>query len=198
MLSPTRLAAIATRRPGRVLAAWGVAVLVSLGLIGALLGGALTSEQRLTNHPQSGQAQAPVHARLPKQDRIDEVIVVRSERHRVTDPAFAARVRALTAAVQAAGAVVHAPPDPIASADGHATLLPLELAEPKQETIEHVVAAVERAGGDNGFATHITGGFTLDRDFTRLSESDLQSGEMQFGLPAPLIRLLLVIGTVAA
>ena len=33
---PRRLAEFATRRPGRVLAAWGVAVLVSLGLVGAL------------------------------------------------------------------------------------------------------------------------------------------------------------------
>ena len=35
---PTRLAEIATRRPGRVLAVWGVVVLVSLGLTGTLLG----------------------------------------------------------------------------------------------------------------------------------------------------------------
>ena len=33
---PQRHAEFATRRPGRVLAAWGVAVLVSLGLVGAL------------------------------------------------------------------------------------------------------------------------------------------------------------------
>ena len=34
---PRRLAEFATRRPGRVLAAWGVVVLLSLGLIGTLL-----------------------------------------------------------------------------------------------------------------------------------------------------------------
>jgi len=39
---PTRLAAYATRRPGRVLAVWGAVVVVSLGLVGALLGSGLT------------------------------------------------------------------------------------------------------------------------------------------------------------
>ena len=53
----TRLAEIATRRPGRVLAVWAAIVLVSFGLIGALLGGALTSDQSLTNNPESDQAQ---------------------------------------------------------------------------------------------------------------------------------------------
>ena len=36
---------------------------------------------------------------------------------------------------------------------------------------------------------------TLDRDFTELSASDLSKGELQFGLPAALIVLLLVVGT---
>ena len=46
-----------------------------------------------------------------------------------------------------------------------------------------------------GFAAHITGNHTLDRDFTELSASDLQTGELQFGLPAALMVLLLVVGT---
>jgi RND superfamily putative drug exporter len=196
MLSPTRLAAYATRRPGRVLAAWGVVVLVSFGLIGALLGGALTSDQSLTNDPESDQAQQLIDARMPERRQVDEVIVVRSERLRAIDPAFTARVRALTADLRAAGAVVNAPAEPIVSADGHATLLPVVLQEPKEDRIEDVISVVEQANGDAGLATHITGEFTLDRDFNLVSERDLQTGEMQFGLPAALIVLLLVIGTV--
>ena len=46
-----------------------------------------------------------------------------------------------------------------------------------------------------GSRRNITGEYTLDRDFTQLSESDLQTGELQFGLPAALIVLLLVVGT---
>ena len=55
-MSIQQLAEFATRRPRRVLAAWGLVVLVSLGLIGALLGGGLTSESALTNHPESERA----------------------------------------------------------------------------------------------------------------------------------------------
>src|SRR6185312_16436544 len=94
---PSRLAEIATRRPGRVLAVWGVVVIASLGLTATLLGTGLTSESSLTNHPESQQAQKLIDARLSQQNAIDEVIVVRSERLVVSDPAFAARVRALVA-----------------------------------------------------------------------------------------------------
>ena len=56
---------------------------------------------------------------------------------------------------------------------------------------------VEAAEGD-GFETGITGEFTADRDFTTLSEEDLQKGELQFGLPVALLVLLLVFGAVVA
>ena len=77
---PQRLAQFATRRPRRVLAVWGVVVLVSLGLTGTLLGSGLTSDSSLTNHPESARRKDLIDARLPGQTAIDEVIVVRSER----------------------------------------------------------------------------------------------------------------------
>jgi putative drug exporter of the RND superfamily len=41
----------------------------------------------------------------------------------------------------------------------------------------------------------ITGEFTAGRDFEEVSAEDLSKGERQFGLPAALIVLLLVFGT---
>jgi uncharacterized membrane protein YdfJ with MMPL/SSD domain len=102
---PRRLAEFATRRPGRVLAIWAVVVLVSLGLTGALLGSGLTSDSKLTNHPESDAAQDLIDARLPNQPEVDEVIVLRSERLVVSDAAFAARVRGLVAEARREGAV---------------------------------------------------------------------------------------------
>ena len=201
-LGPRRLAEFATRRPGRVLAIWGVVVLVSLGVTGALLGSGLTSDSKLTNHPESDAAQDLIDARLPNQPEVDEVIVLRSERLVVSDPAFAARVRGLVAAARREGGVkgISSYLDPggemLVSADRHATLLPVVLARPQEDRIEDLVPVVERADGSGGFAVHITGEYTLDRDFTQLSESDLSTGELQFGLPAALIVLLLVFGTV--
>ena len=198
---PRKLAEIATRRPGRMLALWGGIVLVSLGLIGTLLGSALTSDSSLTNHPESAAAQELIDARLPGQDSVDEFIIVRSERLVVTDPAYETRVRALAEELRQSGAVqavsTYLDPDGemLVSADRHATVLPVVLAEPKDERIAELVPAVERADGVASFSTKITGGYTLDRDLEELSASDLSKGELQFGLPAALIVLLLVIGT---
>ena len=198
---PRRLAAYATRRPGRVLAVWGAVVVVSLGLVGALLGSGLTSDSSLTNHPESAAAQDLIDARLPQRDAVDEVIVVRSERAVVSDPAYAARVRALVAQIRGSGTVEHVSSylDPggriLVSADRHATLLPVVVASPEEDRIADLIAVVQKADGGGGFAAHITGSHTLDRDFTELSASDLSKGELQFGLPAALIVLLLVVGT---
>jgi putative drug exporter of the RND superfamily len=184
-----------------VLAIWGVIVVVSLGLTGALLGSGLTSESSLTNNPESAQAEKLIDARLPQQNAIDDVIVVRSERLVVSDPAFAARVRALVAQARRSGGVrqissyLDRGGDILVSADRHATLLPVVVATPKDERIADLIATVERANGSGGFAAHITGSSTLDNDFTKLSESDLSAGELQFGLPAALVVLLLVVGT---
>jgi RND superfamily putative drug exporter len=197
----TRLAEFATRRPRRVLAAWGVIVLVSLGLIGTLLGSGLTSDAKLTNHPESDAAQKLIDARLPNQTEFDEVIVMRSARAVVTDAAFATRVRTLIRDARRSGSVkeISSYLDPggkvLVSADRHATVLPVVLMHPKDTRIADLISLVERSNGKQGFATHITGSNTLDRDFTELSASDLSTGELQFGLPAALIVLLLVVGT---
>jgi putative drug exporter of the RND superfamily len=200
-LGPTRLAELATRRPRRVLALWGVLVVVSMGLTGALLASGTTADGKLTNHPESYVAQDLIDARLPGQKPIDEIIVVRSERAVVSDPAFAAHVRDVVAAARRTGSVTEirsyldAGGRSLVSADRHATMIPLVLKETKETTIEDLVPVVERADGGGGFAVKVTGQYTVGRDFTKVSEQDLQAGELQFGLPAAMIVLLLVFGT---
>ena len=83
----------------------------------------------------------------------------------------------------------------LVSSDGHATILPVVLAGEQEDSIEDVVEIVQRADGAEGFAVDITGEFTVGRDFQKVSEEDLQKGELQFGLPAAMIILLLVFGT---
>jgi uncharacterized membrane protein YdfJ with MMPL/SSD domain len=198
---PRRLADFATRRPGRVLAVWGVVVVVSLGLVGTLLGSGLTSDSSLTNHPESQAAQDLIDARIPNRNPVDEVIVVRSERDVVSDPAYAARVRALVVRIRRSGSVTQVSSyldrggSILVSADRHATVLPVVVAEPQEDRIADLISLVQRTDGSGGLAAHITGSHTLDRDFTELSASDLSKGELQFGLPAALIVLLLVVGT---
>src|SRR5262249_49333585 len=61
-----------------------------------------------------------------------------------------------------------------------------------------VIDAVHRADANAAFEASVTGQQTANHDFSKLSEDDLQSGELRFGLPAALIILLLVFGTVVA
>jgi uncharacterized membrane protein YdfJ with MMPL/SSD domain len=83
----------------------------------------------------------------------------------------------------------------LVSADRHATILSVVLASKEEERIDDLVPVVEKANGNGGFAVNITGINTVGRDFTKVSEDDLSKGELQFGLPAALVVLLLVFGT---
>jgi RND superfamily putative drug exporter len=70
---------------------------------------------------------------------------------------------------------------------------------PDPETgIVDVIDEVTAADADAAFEVDITGGNTLDHDFTELSESDLTNGELKFGLPAAMIVLVLVFGALVA
>ena len=60
----------------------------------------------------------------------------------------------------------------------------------------HRRGGASRASPD--FAVAVTGEKTREHDFNELSQDDLKSGELQFGLPAALIILLLVFGGVVA
>jgi RND superfamily putative drug exporter len=60
-----------------------------------------------------------------------------------------------------------------------------------------IAQLVERNSRD-GFQVTLTGNEVRDHDFDQLSQHDLKSGELEFGLPAALIILVLVFGAVVA
>ena len=88
------------------------------------------------------------------------------------------------------------PAGALVSRDRHATIVPVALFG--DDEVASVVGAVEAADEDEAFAVSITGEQSLDYDFNALSQEDLEKGELQFGLPAALIILLLVFGAVVA
>jgi RND superfamily putative drug exporter len=185
-----------------VLAIWGLLAVLGIVLTGGLLSSALTSDSGVTSNPESLRAQDLIDERLPGSDALDELVTVRSERLTVRDAAYAARVRRLAdelrgdPEVRSVGTYLDRGGETLVSRDGHATLLPIVMSdEPEVASVEDMIATVERANGADGFAVHITGENTVGYDFTKISESDLQQGEMQFGLPAALVVLVLVFGT---
>jgi putative drug exporter of the RND superfamily len=176
-------------------------VLISFVLIALLLGNALTSDGDVTSNPDSKQASALIHESFPPQPTPGEIVVVRSDRYTIDEPAFKAKVRTLGERAQALGVVAevqsyYASGDKsLVSKDRHATMVPLVT---RGDEVAPLVNLVTAADGQEGFRVSITGTLTADADFEKLSEEDLQKGELLIGLPAALIILVLVFGAVVA
>ncbi len=201
-----RVALASARHPRRTIALWLAAMVLAFAAVGALLGGALTTEGKPTNNPQSERAKDALEAAFPTASSaaITDIVVVRSPQYTVKDPRFRAFVRRLGSEVRGAKGVesvrtffgAHDPS--LVSADRHATLVQFAMPDESSSGIDDVVTAVKHADSSSAFAVTVTGQRTVNHDFNQLSEDDLRSGELQFGLPAALIVLLLVFGTVVA
>ena len=83
---------------------------------------------------------------------------------------------------------------PAVSHDGHTILVGVQ----RKADVDKLLALVQGVDGQDGFSVVMTGEGTLDHDFNELSQHDLKSGELEFGLPAALIILVLVFGAVVA
>ena len=189
-----RLARSSSRHPWRTLAAWAVAIVVALGFAIFFLPGNLTTNGHVTGSPESKQAEDLFYERFPPdRNGVDELVVVRSAAHTAADPAFKTFVRNLLEQARATGVVHHSSVLAI-SRDRHAVLIGVQ----RQRDVDRLLSLVERSDGRDGFSVVMTGGGTLDHDFNALSQHDLKSGELQVGLPAALIVLVLVFGAVVA
>jgi RND superfamily putative drug exporter len=201
-LSTHSLASASARHPWRTISAW-IAVSI-LAMVAIALGlGSLTTEGAPTNNPESERAiDARFEAFPPKPDEIvTDIVVVRSEAYMVDDPQFEAFVGRLvsgseTRALSQARTYLSEPGGTLVSRDRHATIVPIAFFG--DDEVAAVVETVEAADEDEAFAVAITGELSLDHDFNALSQEDLEKGELQFGLPAALIILLLVFGAVVA
>ena len=195
------LAAACARHPWRVVASWGVAVVLAIAVIVVFLPGSLTTEGNPTNDPESLRALDARDAAFPPDPSTasTDVVVIRSEQHTVDSPAFRAFVRDFAAgdeitALGRARTDLHWRGETV-SADRHATMIPVALVD-DDET--EALADKVKAQSTGAFTATVTGEETLDHDFNVLSQEDLENGELEFGLPAALIVLLLVFGAVVA
>jgi RND superfamily putative drug exporter len=203
-----RLAVACSRHPWRTVGVWFAILLLAMGSIAGLLGPALTTEGNITTKPDSVKGLDLLDDRFADRDAVTELVAVRSDDGSAQDPAFRDRVGALRAQIAAAEAVVSvgdpyaAEPTGQVSADGTAVLLPVVMddvgGEDPATGILDVIDAVEAVDGRPGVTAAITGDWTLNNDFLVVSQHDLEKGELQFGLPAALVVLLLVFGAVVA
>ncbi|MGV8840299.1 MAG: MMPL family transporter [Bauldia sp.] len=133
-----------------------------------------------------------------------EMVIVRSDVHPVDSDAFRSFTEDLflrlvdLGPLAVAGAVTwYATGDAaLVSADRTATLIPVILGSRAQ--LRAVLEIVDDADAAADFEVAITGPATVDHDFNEISESDLRQGEFQFGLPAAIVVLVLVLGAFVA
>ncbi|HEX2466847.1 MAG TPA: MMPL family transporter [Solirubrobacterales bacterium] len=205
-----RLTIWCSRRPWRALGIWAFAFVAAIAISAAFLGDALSGDEEVTSDAESLRADE-LRAERFAADRgargqdATEVVVVRSSQATVDQPAFEQRVEGIAAELQRVGATgvttfYETGERRLVSRDRDATgmLVALGSESDAEDNIEAVVDAVEAANGPDGFQATITGEFTLDADFSTLSEEDLRNGELGFGLPAALIVLLIVFGSLVA
>src|SRR6266508_1869487 len=200
----TSIVLASARHPWRTIGAWVVAFVIAIVAIGALLGGALSTEGKPTNNPQSARAKDAREAAFPPSSgsAVTDLVIVHSPRFTVDAPQFRSIVTTLAGKVRQAKNVestrsyLSARDPSLVSKDRHAAMVQFAMPDESSSGIDDVVDAVQRADESTSFDVTVTGQQTLNHDFNKLSEEDLQSGELQFGLPAALIILLLVFGTV--
>jgi RND superfamily putative drug exporter len=198
-----RLAQTSALHPWRVLAGWGLVLIASIVMIMGLIGSAFTSDATITSNPESLRAEQVLADNFSQADRVDDVVVIRSDQLTSDDQEFRSFVAEVRASIEDSGAV-RAVRDPYdaeessISSDGHAAVVTLALGPEPETGIVDVIDEVAAADADPAFSVAITGAHTLDHDFTELSESDLTDGELKFGLPAAMIVLVLVFGALVA
>ena len=204
-----RAARACAAHPWRTLAVWVALAVVSVGITSAFLSSSLTTESNFTGTPESQKAIDLIEQRLDRKEPVRDVVIVRSATRTVAQPGFRQRVDAIRSKlVAAAPSVVHVGPtyyesrDPSqVSKDRRATLIQVTMPGSElndaPDRITPVIAAVDGADGQGGYAVLITGQATVGHDFTKLSESDLQKGE-GIGIPIALLILVAVFGAVVA
>jgi uncharacterized membrane protein YdfJ with MMPL/SSD domain len=203
-----RLALSSSRRPWLTLAGWALALVAAIAITAAFLGDALSGDEEVTSDTDSRRADELVSERFAVErgglgQGATEVVVVRSSGATVDEPRFERRVRAITGELQLAGATqvttfYDTGERRLVSEDRDATAMLVAAGPDAEDDIEGIVETVEGADGRGGFDVTISGEFTLDADFDTLAGEDLKNGELGFGLPAALIVLLIVFGSVVA
>ena len=201
------LARRSARHPWRTIGAWAAVVVLAVVLIGTLLGGALTTNIKVTNNPESIRADNLIKERFGTGDQSTALVVVRSQSLTVDDPRFAQRVDNIAAAAAGLGQGVvkgvvtyTSAADPsLISNDRHATVIPVVMVGTDEQTATHageLSTAVKTAAGD-GFQVQLTGTPSIISEFKVTAQQDLQKGEA-LGIGVALLILVLVFGALVA
>lgn len=195
------------RRPRSVVLAWLLLTVLSTVLVAWGAGSAFGTDIERSDGSESVRADALLRAHFPSggpPGRPKEVLVLHAPALTVDDPAYflaataiAQRVTALGAGVVAGGRSYFTDADAsLVSADRHTTLVPLILVEPHKNT--HLLrAAVREVASAGPLTATLVGPASVGLAYRDLADRDLRA-ELRIGVPAAIVVLLLVFGSVVA
>jgi len=198
----SRITSASARRPRRVLAAWFIGLMCAVALAATSLSG-MTSNGYVVGATESSRALAIYNAVTGARDGLapTDFIIVSHRTEVVSSTVFRSTVARLASFASSSRGVTGvtanvSPGSPLVASHGHAAIIAFHVAsDPDVRPLE---AQVQRLNGVDGFTVAVTGSHTLAYDLAVLSQSDLQRGELDFGLPIALIILILVFGAVVA
>jgi putative drug exporter of the RND superfamily len=206
LVSTEGFARASARRPWIVVAAWIVALVLAI-MAAPMLGDSLTSSAEMLNRPEAVRGEELLEERLRGAQTLTETVIIRSEGATVDDPAFRAVVESVTDRLAAMPDVVasvtntyQAGVPGLVSEDRRTTLLPVRLAGDYDEAIDKApdfVTAIQAANSVPGFEVLTVGAGSLNEEFTKISEEDLQKGE-GIGIPVAFIVLIVIFGAFVA
>ena len=200
------LARACARRPWLTVGIWVVAMALAVFSMITLLGGALVTDARPTNNPESMVALDLMNERLgiDTSTIIDEMIIVRSSTLTVDDAEFRTLVENIYADVVTlgpdvflGGATYYMTQDPsMVSPDRHTTLIPFNMPLEADDRMDEIYAIGDKYVNGT-FEVYHTGTAAWMADSMKLGEDSAAKGEA-IGVSAALIILAIVFGAIAA
>ena len=207
-ISTKSLAVASARRPWRTIGLWVVLIAVAVAAQFLWLGDAFTQELQYTTSPDSQVGKDLLVKRLTGPTLRNEVVIVRSGELTADDPAFAQRVESLAASITELG-----PPsiegvltyyntgnELLVSPDRRSTLIQFQLPGSIDDTAREIAPVYEHiigTSGEDGFEHFMLGESSFTHETAELAAEEIQRGE-SFGVPAALIILLVLFGSVTA
>ena len=190
-----RLARASAGRPRRTFALWGVAVVVAVALIATSLHG-LSSNGNVVGNPESTKAKDTIAKAFPGvvASEQQDVIVITSQRYAINGPRFRAFAKRYFAELRATGKVRDVRVVAV-SPPSNSALVSVQITS---DSGAHAVEQVVQKANGGGLRVGITGYHSTGYDFGKQSQTDLEKGELAFGLPAALVVLVLVFGALVA
>lgn len=198
---------LGVQHPRKVVASWLLLAFLCAWLIVRGGGPAFGTDIERTDGSESVRADALLEAHWPPSgvpDRPNEVLVMHAGALSVDDPAYAAAASAVAERLQALGTDVVAGGQSyfmdgdatLVSADRSTTLVPLILLDPHRNAIA-LRDAVREAAADGPLTVTPVGPSSIGLAYRELADSDLRA-ELRIGVPAAIVVLLLVFGSVVA